>query len=43
LKLPSGEERKWLEDGDTLSLTGWCQGDDFRVGFGDVSGRILPA
>jgi fumarylacetoacetase len=42
LKLPSGEERKWLEDGDTLSLTGWCQGDDFRVGFGDVSGRILP-
>jgi len=43
LKLPNGETRKWLEDGDELSITGWCQGDDYRVGFGAVSGRILPA
>jgi fumarylacetoacetase len=43
LKLPGGEERKWLEDGDTLSITGWCQGDGYRVGFGEVSGRIGPA
>ncbi len=43
LKLPSGEERKWLEDGDTLAITGWCQGDGFRVGFGEVNGKILPA
>ena len=43
LKLESGEERKWLEDGDTLSITGWCQGRGYRVGFGDVSGKILPA
>jgi fumarylacetoacetase len=42
LKLPNGETRKWLEDGDTLSITGWCQGDGYRVGFGEVSGRILP-
>ena len=41
LKLPTGEERKWLEDGDTLSITGWCQGDGYRIGFGDVSGRII--
>ena len=43
LKLQSGEERKWLEDGDTLSITGWCQGEDYRVGFGEVNGKILPA
>lgn len=43
LKLPSGEERKWLEDGDTLALTGWCDGDGYRVGFGAVSGRIAAA
>jgi fumarylacetoacetase len=43
LKLPNGETRKWLEDGDTLTITGWCQGDGYRVGFGDVSGRVLSA
>ncbi len=43
LKLPNGEIRKWLEDGDTLSISGWCQGDGYRVGFGDVTGRIAAA
>jgi fumarylacetoacetase len=43
LTLPSGQERKWLEDGDHLAITGWCQGEDYRVGFGAVSGKILPA
>ena len=42
LKLPSGEERKWLEDGDSLTITGWCEGDGYRVGFGEVNGRVLP-
>jgi fumarylacetoacetase len=43
LKLPNGEERKWLEDGDELSITGWCEGPDLRIGFGEVTGKILPA
>lgn len=43
LQLPNGETRKWLEDGDTLTLTGWAQGEGYRVGFGEVTGRILPA
>ena len=43
LQLPDGKTRKWLEDGDMLSITGWCQGDGYRVGFGEVSGKILPA
>jgi fumarylacetoacetase len=43
LKLPNGETRKWLEDADTLIITGWCEGDGYRVGFGEVSGKILSA
>lgn len=43
ITLPNGEERKFLQDGDTITMKGWCQGDGYRVGFGDVSGKILPA
>jgi fumarylacetoacetase len=43
LKLPNGEARKWLEDGDMLTITGWCEGDGYRVGFGEVSGRVVPS
>ncbi len=43
LQLPGGETRKWLEDGDRLTITGWAEGDGYRVGFGEVSGRIIPA
>ena len=41
LKLPNGETRRWLEDGDDLTISGWCQGDDYRVGFGEVSGTVV--
>jgi fumarylacetoacetase len=40
LTLASGEQRKFLQDGDTVVLTGWCQGDGYRVGFGEARGRI---
>lgn len=43
LVLKNGELRRWLEDGDRVTITGWCQGDGYRVGFGEVTGRILPA
>ena len=43
ISLPGGETRKWLEDGDALTITGWAQGDGYRVGFGEVTGRVLPA
>ncbi len=43
LALPSGETRSFLEDGDRLRLRGWCQGDGFRVGFGDCEAEVLPA
>lgn len=43
IKLPNGEMRKWLDDGDSLTITGWAQGNGYRVGFGEVTGRVVPA
>ncbi len=40
LPLPDGSQRRFLEDGDTVTMTGWCQGDGYRVGFGEVSGTV---
>jgi fumarylacetoacetase len=38
-----GERRVYLADGDRLTLTGWCEGEGYRIGFGEVTGRIVPA
>lgn len=35
--------RKFLQDGDSVSMGGYAQGDGYRVGFGEVVGKILPA
>ena len=43
IKLPEGAQRCFLEDGDEVVMTGWCQGDGYRVGFGEVCGRIVSA
>jgi fumarylacetoacetase len=43
LELASGAMRRFLEDGDRITLTGWCQGAGYRVGFGEATGRVLPA
>ena len=43
LQLTSGETRTFLEDGDRVTMTGWCQGPGYRIGFGEVTGKLLPA
>ena len=44
LRLPDGTERTFLEDGDEVTLRGWCGGDGRpRIGFGEVKGTIAPA
>lgn len=43
IPLPGGKTRSYLEDGDRVTMTGWCQGDGYRVGFGEVTGCVLPA
>ena len=41
--LSDGTERKFLLDGDTVIMKGWCEKDGIRVGFGEVRGAVLPA
>jgi fumarylacetoacetase len=43
LSLPNGETRKFLQDGDRVTMTGWCQGDGYRIGFGEVTAQLLAA
>jgi len=43
IQLPNGDERTFLEDGDKVTMTGYADTDDYRIGFGEVSGKILPA
>ena len=42
LKLNDGQERKFIEDHDTIIMRGYAEKDGIRVGFGEVSGKILP-
>lgn len=41
--LDGGETRTFIEDGDTLTLTGHCRGENYTIGFGDCVGKVLPA
>lgn len=41
--LGGGETRTFLKDGDDVTLTGYCEGNGYRVGFGPCAGTILPA
>ena len=44
ISLPNGEKRTFLEDGDTLTLRGFCERDGAaRIGLGEVTGTVLPA
>ncbi len=42
--LPTGEQRKFLEDGDEIILRGFSERDGFRrIGLGSCRGTVLPA
>ena len=44
IDLPSGETRRFLEDGDEVIMKGFCEREGFRrIGFGECRGRVLPA
>jgi fumarylacetoacetase len=43
VELPGGAKRTFFEDGDSLSIRGWCQGDGYRIGFGEVEGTVMPS
>ena len=43
VQMKNGSTRKFLKDGDTISLRGFSQKNGQRVGFGEVETKILPA
>lgn len=44
LRLPTGEERRYLEDGDEVILRAYCEREgSVRIGFGECRGTIVPA
>jgi fumarylacetoacetase len=43
ISLPDGTQRKYLEDGDTISIKGYAQKGKLRIGFGEAVGKVLPA
>jgi fumarylacetoacetase len=43
IKLDDGTTRVFFNDGDTVTLRGHCEKDGIRVGFGEVTAKILPA
>ena len=34
---------KAIQDGDTVTMRGYCQNEQVRIGFGEVKAKILPA
>jgi fumarylacetoacetase len=43
IQMNDGSERKFINDGDTVIMKGFCQNDEVRIGFGEVSSKLLPA
>lgn len=37
------EERKFIQDGDTVIMRGHCENESIRIGFGEVTSKVLPA
>jgi fumarylacetoacetase len=43
LDLSNGETRTFLKDGDVVTMRGWAENASYRIGFGDLTGKVLPA
>ena len=43
LKMSDGTERTFIEDNDTVIIKGYCENALSRIGFGEVSAKLLPA
>ncbi len=41
--LANDEKRTFIQDGDILIMKGHCEKDGLRIGFGEVTDKILPA
>jgi fumarylacetoacetase len=43
LKMKDGSERKFILDNDTVIMKGYCERNGVKIGFGEVSTKVLPA
>ena len=43
ITMPDGTERRFILDNDTVVMKGYCEKNGVRIGFGECSGKILPA
>ncbi len=43
IKLSDGVERKFIKDNDTVTLKGFCENENVRIGFGECTTKLLPA
>ena len=43
VNLDDGSTRKFIKDGDTVIVSGFCEKNGLRIGFGDCVGKVLPA
>jgi fumarylacetoacetase len=43
VQMPDGTERRFIQDGDTVIMKGCCERNGVRIGFGEVSAKVLPA
>ena len=40
--MKDGSERKFINDNDTVIMKGFCKNNEVRIGFGEVSSKLLP-
>jgi len=43
IPISDGSTRTFLLDYDKITITGYCEGKDYKIGFGEVTGTVLPA
>ena len=43
IELPGGQVRTFIQDTDCLVITGWAQGEGYRIGFGEATATVRPA
>ena len=43
IDMPDGATRSFIQDGDRVVMSGYAEGDGYRVGFGTAEGTVLPA
>lgn len=43
LKMKNGSERTFVQDGDSIIMRAYAQHDTYRIGFGEVRSKVLPA